>query len=532
MKNQTKSVSINRWIDNYSVLKGAASAFSEQRFEDAARICTEHYNSCDINEGRGIALLLRSRCFMALNRPSEAVYDHNTARCLMQPTPMTALRLGYDAMSAGLRFDYCVRCFEQAGKALEKDNTTLVDAADAYNMVGICHYRSGSPVEYEIASFTKGMALMKEASKLRKLNSAEQEKLALIESNLAECYGRSGNFDKAKLLFSQSSDILEKRIPKNRSCLQHYLVSKRGLAEICVAAGNDSEAHAHLTDLIKVFRKRRLKPDERKVLSSVYNFRGTLSYRMNRFSDEVSDLTKAIKICSGVTNDPNALYNLYINRAEAYQMMGDHRSSARDFAKGILLQRSCEGDEYKVGLAENLLSYAGLLENMGNHADAAVAFSEAAGIFADVTAGHYHNSTHEPERVVEMEALSRFRLGFCLLALPSHDYHECIQQHIRAARLILSIPFTSCRLTRAASIVSSLGELFELFDAHELSIELLRFSKRLAELASADKLPAHVAPDDELRRILDISAPENGGGDTSCSGGGDGSCDNVAEQSE
>lgn len=466
-------------IERTPALREALDEYEKHNYDAALTLCREVMRSGDNpfglegfqaapdrdseltgRTGRA-ALLLTSRCCAAVGDIDGAIFEHGKALCMASDT-YDVIRMADDAAEAGLPADYCAGCYERASREF-KDIGDVVGAANALNKAGICYFKNGNSLAGEAKMFEQAVALLKN----EELSDSQLILYALVCGNLAECRVRQGRHDEAHELYRTASDIFESRLDDD-TCLQHYAMCQRSIADICRGRGDNVEASAHLGAAIDALRRRKLpSPILRNLLSSSYNAYGTICFQMGDYDGEVNACTSALRLRSEPERDALGASTIYANRAQANEQLGRLRQAEDDYRSSIELLERLDSNEASVLIALRRYSLAGISEINGDYTEAVNLYSLSAAALRTARLSGVEFDDISSEQITDMEALCRYRLGVCCTHCDHRDYYRSMNEYRASAELLHSLDLTPDRSSRLAAVFNAIGELYEIFDDYE-----------------------------------------------------------------
>ncbi len=387
------------------------------------------------------------------------------------------------SLAAGLSMDenyppeFCASLYARLAALLEKHGESTEEIVDVYNRLGICLYRSVSPVEAERNAFKKAASHAEacEATKNTNLH-------AVIISNLAECYLRDGDIDecyeyylKADSIFSGLDDI---------DTIQ-YTTCLKFIADILLIRDDKEAAAETLKKAVALLEPQASSdPAAARQLSLCRNALGTVYFKLGKPELEVLELTKAIDLVREHPIDDASLALLYSNRGEAYERMGKYNLMAEDYAMSLsLTENSGEAEQSpheQLSRAAKWLSIGRYREDSLQHENAISAYKTALELLDSLPVS-------DDSDVNELAAFAYYQLGNAYCHGTVRDFTSSLAAYSRSLSILENLPSNSARKFHLASTYDARAAFYEVFGEHPLAVADYRKADALRNEALAEE---------------------------------------------
>ncbi len=488
---------MNKWIKIITDWLGITDKLEITDFFRIEIECDNYIeaHAADYDDALAGAYMLRAHCRAAVGKGETAQADHEQAMSMLTGVSgEDMLEIGSDAINYSLPNEYCAGLMCRAVELLSAENGSVRLLADACNKEGLCYYKMEASVDKEIECFEKAGALMAQ------IEAPDDEELllsSLIMSNLAECYARRGEPDEAIQRYLNALEMHDSRKTVTSVSADHYAYVMRDLSEVSRLKEETVQANTCLSKAIKSLEKHPDGESEQVLaqLASCYNSRGTLRFRMGDYEGEIQDCKTALKYRSRIKADHLGTATVYTNIAEAYEHLGNLRKAAENhsYAAEELRLITEETPLVTALLAFRLFAEARCLRQMCELSSALSVFKESAELFGKINREEVEDLPYG--ELTEREAVCRFALAQTAREEENHNYHLAITELSLGINLLNSLPATRTRLLVLSLMHTSLGELYELFDEHEIAMYQFTMADRLH--AQASELPADSSADIE-----------------------------------
>ena len=368
------------------------------------------------------------------------------------------------AFDEGLPSDYCAKLFRSLSEECEEKGITGESAVDINNRLGIALYRSDAPLEEETKAFERADVSAENDSELKCSNFH-----AVILSNLAECYSRADDNDKAFETYTRADGIFE--TCKGADIIQHTTCLKQ-MATILVGKGEYEEALKYLDRAVSALENYNVKygtPQTVFQLSLCLNARGTVYYRMDKPEKEVIDLTKALHVIENNNATPEDKALIYTNRGEAYEKLNDSESMKNDFMKAIELLESCSDKDTNT---ENMMSRASKWLTIGHYredrnelAESAQSYKNACSLLDDC-----EKQLGEDAEFQQMHAYSHFQYANACCHPANKNYNESLSAYCRSIDILEKLPDSESRSAHLCTVYEARSAFYEVFGEHSLAV--------------------------------------------------------------
>lgn len=360
--------------------------------------------------------------------------------------------------------DYCAKLFRALSDKCEKEGIKGEDAVDINNRLGISLYRAEAPLEEETKAFELADAAADDDAELKCSNFH-----AVILSNLAECYSRAGNPDKALETYKKADDIFE--TCKGADIIQHT-TSLKHMATILIGREDYDGALKYLDRAVSALENFNVKygtPQTRFQLSLCLNARGTVYYRMDRAEKEVLDLTKALQVIDSGNASADDMAMIYTNRGEAYEKLNDGEAMTADFLKAIELLESCSDKDTSadnmISRATKWLSIGQYRSDINDHGESANSYRTACELLdksekISGTDGEFQ----------QLHAYSFFQYANACCHPFNRNYNDSLSAYCRSIEILEALPESETRSSHLASVYEARSAFYEVFGEHALAV--------------------------------------------------------------
>ncbi len=494
---------MSRWTKLALSLPKLRGKVEGHEFEAAESQCSEYIkrHSDERSDKLTGVYMVRAHCRAALGRTAEALSDHLEAVSMIDlyADCIAIYDVANDAMNAGIPLDHCAsllsECAENMLRRIEasdgseaEDDAAMPDyalVAAAYNKEGICRYRAEAPIEQEINCYIKA----KQA--IETIEGPDEDDIllgALINSNLAECLARNGDYIEAAGLYRSSCDIYEQRKKRSAVCTDQYAMCLRSLSDISRATGDNITAHNYLTQTINLLEKHPDGASENVIaqLSSCHNARGTLRFHIGDYTGEISDCTAALELRKHIPADHFALATIHANRAEAYEHCEDFEAAAEDYkaAIGELEQIADTVHDARAFICIRLYALGEAYKAQELLREAMDAYQRCADGLLSIRGENFQELSRA--QLNDTEAFCRMWIAQLALGEPFTDYHIALTETRRAIALFEDSEPSTALSMRISFLHSVLGEIYEMFDEHDSAAEEYRIAQEILDNAFSE----------------------------------------------
>ncbi len=417
-------------------------------------------------------------------------------------------RLSY---SVGLPPVDCAEYLNHAAAKVAEVGGDSYTSALLYNQAGTCLYRSLS--DGNVESERRRIIAVKELSafenayrELSKCGDKAMDLKSAVLVNIGECIVRRGEPEKGVEYYNQAMESYEKYFDdesfarqsdedKNQIRTQYGLCCK-SVGEIYRDLGGDAydvsdsasnivsteffnKSIEALTKAIQTFS--RIGSEEAVYyLAACLNARGCIYYYLDKYTEEIHDITQAINLRSSADKQEVGVAVMLKNRAYAYKAMGDYNAMYSDLVKSIDTLDNLDDppEELDSIYGEHLMALGLCQEELQRDDGAADSYKKAI---------QHLNATSDDSDAdnVGMRALCHFRRANCLCRRVEHEYYGALTEYDRAINLLDSLPPSESKNERLKVALTLRGELYEVFREPELAkMDYLRRDSLAGELKS------------------------------------------------
>lgn len=362
--------------------------------------------------------------------------------------------------------DYCMKLCERLCDRLDTRSTDTDTTVFAFNLLGLMYYRAGEDVNKEAATYQRASKAADKVSELTYSNTH-----AVILCNLAECYVRSGENDKAYDACDRAEDIFA---AMDKPDVLQYATCLKQVANIYTSTENREMALKKLSRAVEELEDGDLNDKNVAIqLSNCLNARGTVYFAMDMPEEEIEDISRALLIAKKHSVNEDDLLTLYDNRGEAYERAGDLASMASDFMNVIEILERTENDENR---CDNRLTRANRLLSIGTYHDLQGHAQRCLSSYRDavslISSVEEQMSSSNDYRA--LAAFAQFQLAGICENPEIKDYSGCLTAYSKSIELLNSLEDSAKKNEHLATAYASRAEFYEVFGEHALAVEDLK----------------------------------------------------------